>query len=189
MQREITLAHFVMVGFLSLYIYAYMDGETRRHISGVLDHPVRSLLGGLLFLIFGVCMIYLEYKRNIPYKYVRMALAATLMIFLVCTSLIRETRTPHKYAAILTFSTLLMMMLLWSLSCRAWVMGLLSVHFALATIALIHEMNYKYSDGVAVYEFLAIFIVIIGCVCLPAVSAGAPHSARLPPAPGSAPWR
>ena len=167
MQHEITLAHFVLAGFVGLYAYAYMDGEERWHISGVLDHPIRSLLGALMFLIFGVCMMYLEYQRNLPYRFVRVALAAALMIFLLCVSLIRETQSPHKYAAILTFSTLLLMLLLWSLSCRAWVLGVLSIHFALVAIALIHEMNHQYPDGVAVYELLAIFIVIIGCVSLP----------------------
>lgn len=166
-RSETKLAHLVLGGFLSLYIYAYMDGEQRRHISGVLDHPVRSLLGGLLFLIFGVCMIYLEYYRQIPYKYIRVALAAMLMIFLVCTSLIRETRTPHKYVAILTFVTLLLMLVMWFAACRAWIFGLLALHFALLTLALLHEMHHKYSDGVALYEFLSILVVIVACLLLP----------------------
>ena len=167
MRSGTKLAHFVMGGFFLLYLYAYIDGEERRHISGVLDHPVRSLLGCLLFLTFGVCMMYLEYHREVPYRYLRVALAAALMIFLVCTSLIRETRAPHKYAAILTFVTLLLMLLMWCLACRQWVLGLLSIHFAFLTIALLHEMQNHYSDGVALYEFLSIFVVIISCLLLP----------------------
>ena len=164
---ETKLSHLVMGGFFGLYLYAYLDGEKRRHISGVLDHPVRSLLGALLFLIFGVCMVYLEYYRDIPYKYIRVALAAMLMIFLLCTSLIRETHAPHKYVAILTFVTLLLMLLMWCVSCRQWIIGLLAVHYAFLTLSLVHEMMYKYSDGVALYEFLSIFIVIVACVSLP----------------------
>jgi hypothetical protein len=166
-RSETKLAHFVVAGFCLLYLYAYMDGEERRHISGVLDHPVRSLLGGLLFLIFGVCMMYLEYHREVPYRHLRVTLAAALMVFLVCTSLIRETQAPHKYAAILTFSTLLLLLLMWFLACRQWTLGLLAVHYALLTIALLHEMHYRYGDGVALYEFLSIFVVIIACVLLP----------------------
>lgn len=165
--REAKLAYLVTFGFITLYIYAYIDGEQRRHISGVLDHPVRSLLGALLFLIFGVCMVYLEYWRDIPYKYVRTVLAAMLLIFLVCTSLIRETRAPHKYAAILTFVTLLLMLIMWCFSCRLWILGLLSLHFAALTICLLHEMRHQNSAGVALYEFLSIFVVIVACLILP----------------------
>ena len=102
-----------------------------------------------------------------PYRYLRVALAAALMIFLICTSLIRETRAPHKYVAILTFVTLLLMLLMWFLACRQWVLGLLALHFAFLTVALLHEMQHQYGDGVALYEFLSIFVVIVACLLLP----------------------
>ena len=152
---------FVMLGIM--YAEAYDSGCVAYHISGVLDHPIRSKIAALWFLSSSLMLAHAEAKRNLPWKHMRVGMFFGLGITSMLTSLVTEKLYPslHVCFAILTFSIMIAVCVVWCITtyfrgCCHQLLIFLTVLYILHGVMLAHEMHHGRMDGVGLYEFVCL---------------------------------
>jgi len=123
------------------YVYGYLDtflsGDLRwtsAHLSAILDHDRRALLGTLLALFAGPAVVSLEASRPAPYWSCRVLLAGCVGFGILLTCLIRESGwfAGHAFAGCLGFGSSFALIVICALNhadsgCAVLVTGLLSL--------------------------------------------------------------
>eukprot|EP00928_Gymnodinium_smaydae_P073573 TRINITY_DN56764_c0_g1_i1.p1 TRINITY_DN56764_c0_g1~~TRINITY_DN56764_c0_g1_i1.p1 ORF type:complete len:256 (+),score=34.09 TRINITY_DN56764_c0_g1_i1:87-854(+) len=86
---------FLQVLFMGYgYLDAFFSGElnwSRLHISAILDHDRRALLGGMLSIVVGPAVVSLEAARDMPHEHPRLALAFVVGYGILMTCVVRES--------------------------------------------------------------------------------------------------
>lgn len=158
-----TLSVVCFVMLIVMYTEAHDTGCKDYHISAVLDHPVRSKIAAVYFLVCCTSLGYAEVNRNLPWVHARVSMFFGLGVASILTALVTEKRFPtlHICFASLTFAIMMAVCVTWCLamSCKGFYHHALifaTMVYILHGIMLAHEMYHERMTGVGMYEIICL---------------------------------
>lgn len=159
--HTLSLVCFVML--IIMYAEAHDTGCTAYHISAVLDHPVRSKIAAVYFLICCALLGRTEAGRNLPWRHTRVGMFLGLGMASILTALATEKQFPklHICFAVLTFSIMMTQSVVWCFAmsrkgfCHNTMIFVTTVYI-LHGLMLAHEMYHHRMVGVGMYEIMCL---------------------------------